>query len=80
MPRHRRRRQLTDDEVAAFERAVTAFHAGLTKGLIALSPASPQYRALARLHAALLAAMVEVTGREAAWCVVGPGRMPGEVK
>lgn len=75
MPRHRRRKALSEFEINDLERIAARLHADLAPLLIALSPLSPQYQAIQRLHQAMLDAVKEVTGEEAGWCRVGPGRM-----
>jgi len=77
MPRHRRRAILSAHEIAQFERDTAAFHTQLNRYFIALKPTHPQYKSLRILHEALLQAVKDVTGHEAYWCRVGPGRMPG---
>lgn len=75
MPRHRRRNAFLDFEVKELERITARLHRDLTPLLIALSPTCPQYRAILRLHEAMLDTVKEVTGQEAEWCRIGPGRM-----
>lgn len=75
MPRHRRRKALSEVEIKELERIAARLHADLTPLLIALSPVSPQYQAIQRLHQAMLDTVKDVTGQEAEWCRIGPGRM-----
>ena len=77
MRRHRRREALTEAEMQELERIAARLHADLTPFLTGLVPTGDHYRAIQRFHAAMLGAVQEITGDEAAWCRVGAGRMPG---
>lgn len=67
---------MSELEVEQFERDATAFHMVLNRYFVVLKPTHSHYHALQQLHEALLRSVQDVTGREAYWCRVGPGRMP----
>ena len=65
--RHRRRKALFDIERERFARETSEMHSKLLAYTFVLSPLSDQYKAVNRLHDALLHAIREVTGEEPEW-------------
>ena len=78
--RHKRRKSLTDFERERFAREAAEMHSRLIPHMIALSPLSDDYKAVARLSSAIQDAIREITGEDPEWCRVGPCRMPGAEK
>lgn len=65
MSKRKKRTELSQTEVARFMADADALHNAICMPLIA--PSGQHYRSLQKLHEALLAAIVEITGKDAPW-------------
>ncbi len=75
--RHKRRPELRDREIARLLSEAHRAHDQVTDTLRYLTPQDRHYRGLLALHEAIGVALLEITGEEAPWVRIGPGRMPG---
>ena len=74
--RHKRRSELRDREIATLLSDAQRAHNQITQTLRHLRPQDRHYCGLLALHDAIGVALLEITGEEAPWVRIGPGRMP----
>lgn len=74
--RHKRRSELRDREIAQLLSEAQRAHNQITETLRHLKPQDRHYKGLQALHDAIAVALLEITGEEAPWVRIGPGRMP----
>lgn len=74
--RDNHRSELRSDEIAQLLSEAQRAHDQITWTMRFLKPQDRHYRGLLALHDAIGIALLEITGEEAPWMRIGPGRMP----
>ncbi|MAY61552.1 MAG: hypothetical protein CML29_05015 [Rhizobiales bacterium] len=74
--RNKRRSELREGEIAKLLSEAQRAHNQITWTMRSLKPQERHYKAILALHDAIGIALLEITGEEAPWVRIGPGRMP----
>tara|TARA_R100000365_G_C2702908_1_gene40813 strand:+ start:170 stop:406 length:237 start_codon:yes stop_codon:yes gene_type:complete len=74
--RNKRRSELREGEIAKLLSEAQRAHNQITWTMRSLKPQERHYKVILALHDAIGIALLEITGEEAPWVRIGPGRMP----